>query len=512
MASVAINWDKDWIRIAVATATRGTGRVLFDRALAVELPDANEELSTSKLGDKLRAILAKVGVNRGEATVIVTRGDLEMRQFELPPVPPEELPELVRFQARNHFTSFTDEWLLDFLPLPISDEQNVVLAAAIPDDKVRRIRDTVEAAGLRLRHIVVRPFSAVELLRSNSPSSECRVVLEPLGRQADISVVDNDYILMTRTVRVPESYTDEQFDAWLPGEIRRTIASAQGQSGAREISEIVVCSSAEEHRQLREDLSTEFHIKTSFFQPFDAVSTSSRFEQPDRINGFASLLGSLLPSSGLDSHVLDFLHPRKRPEQQIDRQRLMLYGGIAAAVALIGLFFVWWTFRSKNAEIARLEERNAELRQQTEITDKVVERVALIDNWKGQSTDWLEELYQLSVRLPDPDDLRLKSITFRALTNHGSAEVQGYLTDNVLIEEVRASLGERPYKWSSPRGLQETNERGFNWEFNTRLQAAYSAVPLNPAAARKTAGPTEETASGETPAKPASETEGNETD
>ncbi|MGI9516916.1 MAG: hypothetical protein ACR2NP_07730 [Pirellulaceae bacterium] len=491
MAIVALNWDKNWIRIAVATATRGTGRILFDHALAVELPDADDELSTAKLGDKLRAILERVGVHKGEATVIVPRGDLEMRQFELPPVPPDELPDLVRFQARNHFTSFTDDWLLDYLPLPDAGDKAVVLAAAIPGDKVQRIRDTVEKAGLKLRHIVVRPFSAVELLRNSRPSPHCRVVLEPLGRQADISVVDNDYILMTRTVRVPETYTDEQFDAWLPGEIKRTIASAQGQSGAREIAEIVVCSSAEEHRQLGDDLSSAFQIETSFFQPFDAVTTSSRFQQPDRINGFASLLGSLLPSSTNDSHVLDFLNPRKRPEQQVDRQRLTLYGGIAAAVVLIGLVSIWWMFRTKNAEIARLETINANLRVETENTDDLTERVGIVDRWKEQSVDWLEELYQLSQRLPDPDHLRVSSATFYASPAHAAAELKGFLSNDRPFEEVTANLRERPYKVFSPTGLQETRERGFDWEFSTRLESPYTPVPLNPAAAQKPVAPAE---------------------
>ena len=273
MPHVALNWDSHSIRLAVASGGKtGVGRVRFDRAVTVMLSGSGQnheipqELSTSKLADKLSAILERYGISRGDATVVLARSDVEMRELVLPTVPAEELPDLVRFQARNHFTSFQDDWLLDFVPIADTDKGCTVLAMAISGQQARKIRETVELAGLRLRHVVVlRPFAAAELLRSHQPETNCRVILEPLWRQADISIVRNDFVVLTRTVRVPDTYSDEQFDAWLPDEIKRTIAAASNQTAAETVSEIVVCGGESQHKKLRDELTVKFQIPGDVF-------------------------------------------------------------------------------------------------------------------------------------------------------------------------------------------------------------------------------------------------------
>ena len=258
MALIALSWDRKFIRIAVASPYRSASHLQFDQAMSFELDSDAEEMSPLKLGEKLTAILNKVGVTKGDATVIVSRGDIEMRQFSLPPVPDTELPDMVRFQARNQFTSLSDDCLVDYVKLNEDDQHRTVLAASFSDENAKKIRDTIEATGLRLKHIVVRHFAACELVRSTYPTEKCRLVVEIIGREADISVVINNYVVLARTVRVPDTYSDEQFDAWLPGEIRRTMASAQGQAGATKPEEIIVCGSASEHEQLSKDLQESF--------------------------------------------------------------------------------------------------------------------------------------------------------------------------------------------------------------------------------------------------------------
>ena len=410
MAQIAIKWDNDYIRVAVANNARGAARAQFDRALAVELTGEHESLSPAQMGEKLKVILEKVGVQRGDATVIVARRDVEMRQFQLPPVPPEELPDMVRFQARNHFTSFNEDCLVDFVPLSTNEEHATVLAAALSAEESKNIRDTVEAAGLKLRHIVLRPFAAAELVRGAKPDSDCRIVLEMIGREADISVVDNGYVLMTRTVRVPDTYTTEQFDAWMPGEIRRTITAARGQSGAGKACEIIVCGSKSDHPKLADELNESFDAHTEFLPPFDLVQTSNRFERPAHDDGFASLLGALVQAKNTESHALDFLHPRKRPEKKLDKKKIYWAAAIAASIGLIGLMLVWSMFKSKDRQIATLEESIAKLEKTTSFTDPVVANAKPLDEFNTSRVDWLEKMYSISQIVPEPENTRLTRI------------------------------------------------------------------------------------------------------
>lgn len=493
MALIALKWDKDFIRVAVATNARGGSRVQFDRAQSIELAGDTEELSPAKLGDKLRAILERLGVQRGEATVIVARSDVEMRQFQLPPVPPDELPDMVRFQARNHFTTFNEESLIDFVPLETDEEHCTVLAAALSGEDVQKIRETVEAAGLKLRHIVVRPFAAAELVRAARPGNHCRVVLEIIGQEADLSVIENDFVLMSRTVRVPESYTVDQFDTWLPGEIRRTITAAGGQAGAGDVSEIIVCGNESEHKKLAEELKEKFSFDINFLPPFDLINKSGRFEQPTHDDGFASLLGSLVQSTSEENHALDFLNPRKKPEKTLDRRKIYTGVGVAASVILLGLFFVWWLLGNKDAQIAKLKEDIAGIRQFTDITDVTLADTLPLDDWKSKENNWLEELHCLSEILPEPESTRLGRFSGNDGIGTGNISVRGLLKD-ATMRDLIARLESRPY--SVNPNDDPTNEGGFEREYRIGLQFPNSQIGPHGEVLRQDA-PSGESANGE---------------
>ena len=70
----------------------------------------------------------------GKVTTIVGAGrdQVQMKLLSLPPAPPEELPDLVRFQAEREFTALGDDAALDFIPLAgDATTQHQVLAVAL---------------------------------------------------------------------------------------------------------------------------------------------------------------------------------------------------------------------------------------------------------------------------------------------------------------------------------------------------------------------------------------------
>ena len=130
-------------------ATRAGG-VAVEQAFAVPLPQ-REEGSTAEpdVGGVLARALAEQGVARSEALVAVGRANIELRFLSTPPVPEEELPDVVRFQAVRQFTTLGDDWPLDFVPLgPNADGGMNVLAAAIAPDLLEQIRKDCAAADI----------------------------------------------------------------------------------------------------------------------------------------------------------------------------------------------------------------------------------------------------------------------------------------------------------------------------------------------------------------------------
>ena len=464
MPLIAIKKDKDYLRIAVASGSRTSGRIQFESAESVELTGETEELSPARLGEKLHAVLNQLGVSKGDATVIVARNDVEMGQFQLPAVPDDELPDMVRFQARNQFTSITEDSVVDFVVLASTDTKTTVLAAVLTEETLNRIRATIEPTGLKLKHIVLRPFGAAELIHAGHPDPRCRMIIEIIGREADLSVVRNDKLILSRTVRVPDSYTVEKFDAWLPGEIRRTMTAAQSQLGSDEIESIIVCSSVEEHGRLGQELEASFQTEIKFIRPFELINKSNRFQSPAHNDGFASLLGSLLRNTSESHHGIDFANPRKRVAKKLDHKKIMKFAAIAATLLILGAGGIWWTLSNKQAEITRLQGLIDQLRPETQQTEGAIQNAEIIDEWKKRQIDWVEELYRLSHAVPEPDDTRLIRVTANAnRIDNASLQLSGLLK-NSSFRDVKDQLEDRPYV-VRPKNITTTADGGFSQKY-----------------------------------------------
>ena len=477
MSKIALTWDEKLIRIVTATPGRGAGQVQFDQAMTLDLSDQAEGLSPEELGQKIRELLEKNGVLKGDVSVVVARGDIEMRQFELPPVPPEELPDMVRFMARNHFTSFGEDCLLDFVPIKSQGEKTTVLAAALDEVQTKKIQQTIEATGLKLTQIVLRPFAAAELANGSAPSSDCRIVVEVVGREADISVVNDGCILLTRTARVPDDYTDEQFAGWMPGEINRTIASAKGQAGSPDIHQIVVLGDQDQQADLHRELNRAFEIETQFLNPPKYIQATRKFSLPNDQNGFASLLGSFQSTGSESNNGLDFLNPRKKPDTKRDLKKLYWGAAAAACVALLIGAVVWFSLSAKQAEVDRLQARYRALTNLTQSSENLLKEVKSLDEWRCRDIDWLEELHRLSEHLPGPDHSRITSIVGESSRGVVELGLDGLLnTKEKSLQELTDDLSKLNYSEVTQDRRQSTAIEGFDRDFGVTLFFPYSKV------------------------------------
>src|SRR5262249_40970287 len=114
---VALEWDAKEARVVIGRK-RGSS-VAVDQAFAVPLAQREEGSSVEPdVGADLTRALTEHGVARSEALVAVGRASIELRFLSTPPVPEEELPDIVRFQAVRQFTTLGEDWPLDFVPLP----------------------------------------------------------------------------------------------------------------------------------------------------------------------------------------------------------------------------------------------------------------------------------------------------------------------------------------------------------------------------------------------------------
>ena len=150
--------------ILVVAARTNAQRLQFSHLFSVELESDDTDAEIAK---KLKTALGKQGVGRGESVIVVGRQQIELRDISVPPAPDNELPDLVRFQARNEFSSLNENWALDYVPFECQPgQQQRILAGAISPQLLEQIKQITEEAGLKPSKIVLRPYSTCELFQA----------------------------------------------------------------------------------------------------------------------------------------------------------------------------------------------------------------------------------------------------------------------------------------------------------------------------------------------------------
>jgi len=434
---LALEWDAREARLAVGR-TAGKG-VVVEAAFAVELGGSSDD-SDDSIGKRLAGALAENGVGNCDALVAVPRGKTELRVLQTPPVPDDELPELVRFQALQQFSSLGEDWPLDFVRLDSDDEQQIrILAAALSPDMVRQIRDSCTACQTPAKNLVLRPFATASLFKRSGDDGRCRLLVELLSEEVDLTVLVDSQVVFLRSVRL----SAENMASALVGEIRRTIAAAQNQLGEHRIQAVTLVGNKDEDAELSARLADGLDLEVQLFDPFAKTELGSplRDAPPTHPGRFAALLGMLHDEAEGLRHGIDFLNPRRKPEPPDPRRRYALVGTAVAAVALSLIAMLWWYFSSYNKDIAKLRAECKELEPAVEEANKLHGEIEEIEKFVASDINWLDELCELSEDLPPAEEMIVDRWTFTARARGGGQIIlEGGVRDHSVIQSIETKL------------------------------------------------------------------------
>jgi Tfp pilus assembly PilM family ATPase len=123
------------------------------------LAPGEDYLESKRTIEAIQLLLKQANVRSGNAIVCIGRSNVELRSVHLPSVDKNELPEMVRFAAQRHFANVGDSWPIDFVTLGTTAEgMTEVLAASMNPSRIERISKLLEANGLKLGQLVLRPM------------------------------------------------------------------------------------------------------------------------------------------------------------------------------------------------------------------------------------------------------------------------------------------------------------------------------------------------------------------
>ncbi len=463
--------------------TRGKEAVV-EHAFAVELAprDAGETLADAQVAERVAAALAARRIGRCETLVAVGRSIIELRRLSLPPAPPEELPDLVRFQALRDFAGVGEDWPLDFVPLDVPSTESPaettggaisVLAAIIAPKQVEQIRQTCESAGLTPQRLLLRPFAAASLLRRARPSSECRLLVDLVSDEADLTVLIGDNVVFVRTVRLPAVEGEAQTRVVL-GEARRTIAAAQNQLGGRRVERMVVCGESERVQAVESLVQEQLAIPVESFDPFSAVEIDGDLKDglPDHPGRFAPLLGMLRDEAAQARHDIDFLNPRRRPEPPSQRRRYALIGAAVATLVLAGVFLVWQQRSAADREIQTLQREISDLNKLVDQAKVLQAKTEDIDQFTRGDVTWLDELKEVSRELPRGEEIlvsRLRAMSLPA--GGGQMLLDGYARESSDISQMIHNLQDERREASGKGGQENRQRTDYPWRFDNAVVA-----------------------------------------
>lgn len=432
----AIEFEGNLARVLIAR-TSGSG---FKLSSAFEVDtESNWEDEGSDFGKNLaKALGSRVG--RCDALVSFGRGQSELRVINVPVVPDNELPDIVRFQAQRQFTHFAENFPVDFLPLTESGDEKKVLAATVSRSALQKIVSGCQTAGLNVTEVKLRATCTTALYQSIHPESKNYIIVEPTEKSFNLEVVAYGKLCLTRTVRSASEDTTGQ----IIRDIRRTLAAANNQIPGYETSKVVVFGKEADFPGLRATVEKELQFDVDFVDPFDHAEGIT--ERPENTGHYASLVGLLVSHCSPTTETIDFLNPRKKVSGR-GNNRVAILAGIAAAILFIGLFGLGYLMLSqKSSQIAKLRQEISAQRDSDQIAQQLIGDIEKIEAFDNNQAIWLKELAVLSERSMDPDQLIANSATFTldlARKDGGvKIEADGYLQSGAVSEQLANRIRE----------------------------------------------------------------------
>jgi len=468
---LAVDWDRHEARYVLGTT--GAAKVQVHAVGAVSLVDIAEGGSQPQpdLSGSLAAALADEKIGRLPALIGVERSSIELLHFTLPPARDNELSALVANQAMRESQLIGEQSVIDFVPIDDNPAapRNVIAAALSPDER-ERIQATCEAAGLKPSRMLLRPFAAASLfVRTASPPEETYLLVNRITDEVDLTIVVEGRPVFFRTVRLPENADEAQLTERLLMEINRTLAAApQTHLGGETVECVYLFGRADDHQELVERIRDDLYLTAKVFDPFEALRVDEELV-PEDSGRFVPLLGMLLDEAA-GSHAVDFLHPREKA-RPVNRARIAAIAGAVLAVAILGVAYERWsTWSEIDAKYDAKKEEYDKLKKATAKADDLRKLVGAIEAWKARDVVWLDELRDLSLRLPSSRDVVLSSISLSpSQSGGGTIDFEGLMRAPGVLVNLEKKIRDE-YRQVRSKGVRERRgEREYTWTFDTTL-------------------------------------------
>jgi Tfp pilus assembly PilM family ATPase len=462
---IGIEWDDAELRAIVATAQGDSAQIeqIISTPLPASLTPAERTQALSLVTEQF---LKDAG--KGKVLVALGRGNGELRKLTLPPAPAAEVPDLVRFQAMRDFNEIADEATIDYLPLFSSEtEPQQVLAATITPQTLQHVQKLAAEATNELEHVTVRAAGIAALLRDEAPTSEGELLLSISAGKQDLDLVclHGSKIVFLRSARLVHEEGVTTLDAIL-WELRRTLLAVQSQLAPQKVGQIVILGKTDALVGLEAAIREQATVPCRTIDPLARLSRGAGVTLPDQTSSFAPLVGLVQDATKGVAPLLDFLHPRRKPEPVSALRKYGVWAAIAAGILLvISAPAVYGKYRDE-AQLSDLIQRIEQTRVKEGEAKDTIKKLEDVVRWSEVDISWLDEMAELSDELPKSDQLMLTHLSGNLHDTNGTMDMDGLVADADVFFDMLANVNDDRHFMDSPDYSPSSKQKDYLVSFN----------------------------------------------
>lgn len=449
---LALDWETGTLR-GVALRSSGAGDITLLGEFTIDWPQELAEVTdAAAVADRLRACLRSLPTRPDRVITVLPRDAIVVRKLDLPDVPDNELPDLVRLQAATKLATPVDKLVLDFLPLPKADDHpgRSVVLVTVEGDRVRNMNAALEAAGLEPLGCTTSTTTVAELAVRIAPAEQgATLIAYQHGPRMELSVLFERRLIFSHAVRLPSEASRGHVQP-LMAELSRVLVASRQVHHDAEIRQVLVFQDGEPDELVLQTLRERFPDQVRVIDPAEigrvtglGMSEAARLSTP--------ALGALLAERAAEVPGIDFLRPRKAVVARDPRyKRYGLIGAAAAVVLLIGSGIYWSMLASRDDQIVKLTDRKNELdqllnRPQTKDTLAAADAISA---WMRGTASPLETISDFQAHLPGTDRLYFTSLRFSPETRDAVAHIRGsgLARQRRDVEDLYQNLADAGYR------------------------------------------------------------------
>ena len=452
--------DGESARIQVVSATLRGSNVRLEKSVTWDESQPISAANAEAAGRNLREQLKQAGIAPAPLFVCVGRERVVVKDVRIPVVPPHEEPALVRFQALKELTD-ADELSFDYTsagPGRSASERRLYVVA-IRKDLLSAFKTLAEAAGLKLVGVTPRPFATIAGLRSAAaagqvpplPGDGAAALLVRGDKWGEFSVVHAGVLMQARSLAGPAASNE----AALLGEIRRNLAIHANQNPDAPVKAIYLAE-PDSPGGLRERMQSALGMPVHAFEPLVGLSV---LDGPQ--GGLAGPAGLLALKAESAALPINFTQPRQpKPPRDPGKSMLAIVGIAAAVLLILGGVYGYLMLSSKSALLAQKQRDKNALDDNLRMIDPDLKRLKALDDWAATDVNWLDELYDMTARVPDVNKIRvlqfqgtqLATVDPAGKNKHvGALKITGIRTsDHTPLDKLMSELHQESAFYSAP--------------------------------------------------------------